>query len=83
MPEAEQDQADNYDANAEKVAPDTSITKDEYEAQKRNQHLHDTIAHRRCQHKKSETGYNGSPAGQPLKLARMPNFQRELLPSSL
>jgi hypothetical protein len=36
------DQADNYDANADKVAADTSISKDEYaDAQKRYQHLHD------------------------------------------
>jgi hypothetical protein len=36
------DQADNYDANADKVAADTSISKEEYaDAQKRYQHLHD------------------------------------------
>jgi len=63
------DQADKYDANEDKVAPDTSITKDEYDAQKRNQHLHDTIAHRRCQHKKSGTGYNGSPSRAAIKVS--------------
>jgi len=35
-------QADNYDVNADKVAADSNISKDEYaDAQKRYQHLHD------------------------------------------